>query len=546
VVQAATAFDDPETGITYILVINQALQVPGMAVTLLNPNQLRANGIIVNDIPVHLSPDPANASHSIMIPDENLTIPLKLQGVISKVEVRYPSIQEIETCKWIELTNPTEWEPISSEFMEAEEVCIRTNNSIYPETPRRLCNIQVGELHQFKVHEQDITDKMCNEVRINAVETKGRVHNEALRNKVAKTFRIGLKMAEDTLRATTQLAIRHTLHPIHRRYTTQVAQLRYPRLSGRHGKFHTDTFFADVPSLQGAKMGQMYTNDAHFTKFYPMKTKAEAPNTLIAFMQDIGIPSDLHSDNANELTQGKMKELLKEFWIKPSQSEPHSPWQVRAELTKREVKKAVRDTMQRTRAPLCLWDYCTTYQCELRNLIAHPLYQLNGRTPYELVVGRAPDISEYLDFAWYDDVWYYDQDVQFPDARRKLGKWIGVAHRVGQALCYYVLPSNGIPIVRSTVQPLTEEELRTENVKERIKELNKRIIEKLGEINLDDIPLELRDEYDVYEPIEPESCKPEIEDYTPDSNMEIMFKKTFRSSILSLNNILSFKRGKLP
>jgi len=364
--------------------------------------------------------------------------------------------------------------------MEAEEACIRANISIYPETSRRLCNVQVGESHQFEVHEQNITDKMCNEVRINAVETKGRKHNEALRNKVAKTFRIGLKLAEDTLRATTQLAIRHNLHPIHRRYTTQVAQLRYPRLSGRHGKFHTDTFFAEVPSLQGAKMGQMYTNDAHFTKFYPMKTKAEAPNTLIAFMQDIGIPSDLHSDNANELTQGKMRELLKEFWIKPSQSEPHSPWQVRAELAIREVKKAVRDTMQRTKAPLRLWDYCTTYQCELRNLIAHPLYQLNGRTPYELVVGRTPDISEYLDFAWYDDVWYYDQDVQFPDARRKLGKWIGVAHRIGQALCYYVLPSNGIPIVRSTVQALTEEELRAENVKERIRELNKRIIEKLG------------------------------------------------------------------
>jgi hypothetical protein len=83
-----------------------------------------------------------------------------------------------------------------------------------------------------------------------------------------------------------------------------------------------------------------------------MKTKSEAPNTLISFMQDIGIPSHLHSDNANELTQGKMRELLKEFWIKPSQSEPHSPWQVRAELAIREIKKAVRDTMQRTRAPL--------------------------------------------------------------------------------------------------------------------------------------------------------------------------------------------------
>jgi hypothetical protein len=423
----------------------------------------------------------------------------------------------VETCTWIELTNEAEWEPNSHEFMEAGEACVNANNSIQPEVSRKLCNIQVEVLSPANVHDQYILENMCNEVVISAVETKGRSHNEALRNKVAKTLNVGIKTASDTLKATTQLAIRHTLHPNHRRYTTKVAQLRYPRLSGRHGKFHTDTFFADVPSLHGAKMGQMYTNDAHFTKFYPMKTKSEAPNTLISFMQDIGIPSDLHSSNASELTQGKMKELLKEFWIKPSQNEPHSPWQVTAELAIREVKKAVRDTMQRTRAPLRLWDYCTIYQCELRNLIAHPLYQLNGRTPYELVVGRTPDTSEYLDFGWYDNAWYYDQDAPLPSERRKLGKWIGVGHHVGQALCYYILPANGIPIVRSTVQPLTDEESRAETIKEQIRELNRQIVEKIGAVNLEDVPLELWDEYDVFEPVEPEACMPEIDDYSTDA-----------------------------
>lgn len=215
VVQAATAHDDPETGITYILVINQALQIPGMGVTLLNPNQLRANGIIINDIPIHLSPDPANASHSIVVPDENLTIPLKLQGVISKVEVRLPTIQEIETCKWIILTSDAGWEPNSPEFMEAEEACINANNSIQPERPRELCNIQVEVLHQNNIHGQNILERMCGGVCVSAVGTKGRTYNDALRNKIAKTFGIGIRTANDNLRATTQLAIRHTLHPIH-------------------------------------------------------------------------------------------------------------------------------------------------------------------------------------------------------------------------------------------------------------------------------------------------------------------------------------------
>jgi hypothetical protein len=65
-------------------------------------------------------------------------------------------------------------------------------------------------------------------------------------------------------------------------------------------------------------MGQMYTNDMHFMKFYPMWLKSEAPDTLIQLIQDVGIPSDLHLDDAKELTSGRMSEIMKKFWIKGS------------------------------------------------------------------------------------------------------------------------------------------------------------------------------------------------------------------------------------
>jgi GH24 family phage-related lysozyme (muramidase) len=57
-----------------------------------------------------------------------------------------------------------------------------------------------------------------------------------------------------------------------------------------------------------------------------MQYKSQAPDALVSFMQDIGIPSELHSDDAKELNQGKMKGILKKFWIKGSQSEPYSSW----------------------------------------------------------------------------------------------------------------------------------------------------------------------------------------------------------------------------
>ena len=88
-------------------------------------------------------------------------------------------------------------------------------------------------------------------------------------------------------------------------------QLRYPRLGGRHGRFHTDTFFAKTASLTNCTMAQLYTNDVDFTKAFPMKTKSEAPDTLVAFMQDVGIPSALHSDDAKELTQGRTGEIMR-------------------------------------------------------------------------------------------------------------------------------------------------------------------------------------------------------------------------------------------
>jgi hypothetical protein len=41
-----------------------------------------------------------------------------------------------------------------------------------------------------------------------------------------------------------------------------------------------------------------------------MKTKAEAPDPLVQFVQDIGIPLHLHSNVTKELTQGRMGDII--------------------------------------------------------------------------------------------------------------------------------------------------------------------------------------------------------------------------------------------
>ncbi len=84
IVQAATAYMDSESGSSYILMINQGVYVgEELTLPLINPNQLRTNGVIVDDCPRHLPPDPSIATHSIFVPEHNLPIPLKLKGIFS-------------------------------------------------------------------------------------------------------------------------------------------------------------------------------------------------------------------------------------------------------------------------------------------------------------------------------------------------------------------------------------------------------------------------------------------------------------------------------
>jgi len=56
IITAAIADDDPEAWHTYILFYHHSLYFPTMQRHLLNPNQMRANDVIVNETPLVLLP----------------------------------------------------------------------------------------------------------------------------------------------------------------------------------------------------------------------------------------------------------------------------------------------------------------------------------------------------------------------------------------------------------------------------------------------------------------------------------------------------------
>lgn len=235
IVKAATAYD-ASNGEVYILVMNQALYLgEHMEHSLLCPNQARSNGIIVNDVPKHLALTITDTTHSIVFPEDDVTLPLELQGVISKITIRLPTIEEIENCRWLTLTSATEWDPNDPTFMEQE--CNVQMHQDLPLPDRIIFAFSSVDSEYDPFLNHDMFRALYNTRKVSYTDacqilsTTTTKRNSAITaHELAARWGIGLTSIEQTLRVTTQKGIRNAIHPIHCRYRTKQAQLRYNQL----------------------------------------------------------------------------------------------------------------------------------------------------------------------------------------------------------------------------------------------------------------------------------------------------------------------------
>ena len=68
-VSGALAYDDPHTGKTFHLVINQAIHIPHLDHHLLCPMQCRVNDVTINNTPKFLARDPTDKLHALTLDD---------------------------------------------------------------------------------------------------------------------------------------------------------------------------------------------------------------------------------------------------------------------------------------------------------------------------------------------------------------------------------------------------------------------------------------------------------------------------------------------
>ena len=266
-------------------------------------------------------------------------------------------------------------------------------------------------------------------------------------------FRLNDKAAQHTIGTTTRIGTRCAKEPLSKRYKAPTNPNKYRRCGGT---WFADTFFPEEKTIHGHRCCQLFYNEYYYF-IYPMEDKSgeNLMRALEAFACCVGLPDLLVSDGASEIggRKTKTRRFMSKHHIKFQATEAKKQKHNKAEAAIRIIKSRTKRLMTQRDVPKRLWDYAYKYESEILNRIWQPKL---GRTPTEDVFGETPNISEYLDFGFYEWVWYWSVS----DKVAKIGRWLGVSKNIGEHLSYWILPISGLPIVSSTVQSITQDEMR--------------------------------------------------------------------------------------
>lgn len=478
IVNCSFAYDD-EHGRTFILQINNALYIAEhMEHSLLCPVQCEDNGIRVDLRPKFYYPTCPTAS-TVRCPTHDIIIPLTHHGPLPFFNVRRPTTEELLSCEIIEITSPHDWNPYQQPQLSVHQVNtsqtmpVSDNSCPISDT---LMEVNLFESMQSQVLTSFPSDENEDSTSRTIAPIATRKRDTVTAEDLVRLWNIGLATAKRTIQATTHQCL-STVGLLRRRFRTDKAHMRYKQLSTRHGRFYVDTLFTKVRSIRGYTCGNLFTNSLGFMKFFPLESESRGQTSMVDFIQLVGIPPAIHSDDAKVFAHGKFQKTCRKFGVRQTFTEPYSPWQNRAEGAIRELKAYASRLMQRKQAPLRLWCFAFEYASDVLSLCAGALPQLQGRTSYEHVMHYTPDISEYVTFEWYQWAYYWDEILK----EKVLCRWLGVAHNIGQSMCYYILKSNGEFIARSTVIPVPQSDCQSNDTQDQMKSFTEKLHAAIGD-----------------------------------------------------------------
>ena len=324
---------------------------------------------------------------------------------------------------------------------------------------REVSRVEVvdGELREIDTTLEDLTIPRPHE----SSDRKLRLTPEHL----SEIFHIGLKQAEATLNATTHKGVRSGVMPLARRYKYD-GFFGLPRIKD---VVYTDTVWAKVRSLHQNICSQLFVFSNGASDTYNMHTKSHAGRALKQFGMDYGYPTHLISDSAPEQVGGntEFQSICKKKEIDFRRAEPYTHGQNQAEPHVAILRRKWKYLMDRRDVPSRLWDYGWKYSCEIISRTVSSRFGNQGRPPLESIIGDTVDLSEYVEFGFYD--WVYFRDGGPGAGTTKLGRWLGVAHSVGNAMCYYVINEKAFVFSTTTVARVPNIDLQKPELIEKCK-----------------------------------------------------------------------------
>ena len=297
VVTGATVWMNPMDGTAYLLVFHESLWMGDkLDHTLVNPNQLWAYGVSIQDNPFDTKP--------LCITTDDVSIKLYLEGTIICGDTQTPTESELGQLPRLILTSPHDWDPHNVCFPScschsSDSTPIKSSHSI----------LAVDTLLQHTIYNPImVASLMSSQVQVAEIATRSALqdvpsaqmfqlkerHSTVTPSDLSERWYIGLGQVTQTLKVTTQRLMHSTILPLAWRYHVDRMFAR-PCICGT---IYMDTMNGRYKSLDGNKHAQIFANESFFATAYLMEHKSSAGQVLKQFISDFGIPDKLVCDGA--------------------------------------------------------------------------------------------------------------------------------------------------------------------------------------------------------------------------------------------------------
>jgi hypothetical protein len=418
----------------------------------------------------------------VLTPD-GWVIPLHIRNGLTYMDMRPPTEREYCALPHVVFTSDDSWDPsvlddaidlavpndnlvvfddaFEVAYFDARSPALDSHSSDTGEhTQRIIANMLMerctGNYHESVLDHEDTLDFLASEKFFDAMEHEVK-RKEPDYDKVRPCLGYApIEVIKQTFAVTTQFARNIVRLPFKNHIKSRFPALNVRR---RNEPVATDTVWADEPAIDdGSTAAQVFVGrNTYVTDVYGCKSDAEFAGLLEENIRERGAMDSLISDGAKAQISTKVVDILRMYRCGNYMSEPEHQQQNFAENRIRTLKDTSNRIMERTGAPGCTWLLCLVYVASLLNHLANS--NLGGMPPLTKMYGVTIDISAYLNFYFYQPVLYAVDNKWPSESTEKAGRWVGVAHNVGDALTYKILTEDTKKIIyRSAVRPRDETE----------------------------------------------------------------------------------------